>query len=255
MGRVFSPVLPLLGVIVIIGLVAGVLLFTWLTPPASVSPCTSIDREAYGIPLAVFSELPPLPSCFATIVHAYRAGRISDENFIDRSYFLQPEFFPGFEENGLSQWVMPSTTHYGAVGYASYPSSLRLPVQRGSRVSFRFFVRAGYGVRSYQGMRVSSSLNVLPEKSSTVQVVLDENATEGFVMGPTFPKFESSWVKEVWAHVTLAPDAPVGEITLSFSSGSPTRDVSLEVPSGRPYQDATYLLGSQPLLEVVLVST
>lgn len=222
----------------------------------SFDSCRGLDRSSYTIPPAVFSDLPSPPRCFASFVDAYHSNTFTDGVFFSEDFFLQPEFFPGFVDSGLPVWESPDPFHYGAIGYGYFPAEHRVFVSRGSTAHVRFFVRSGYGVRSYQGMRLLPKYRV-ENNSNSVSIQLDSNSANGFLLGPTFPKFSSSWVHAVDVTITLAPDAPQGDIPVTFE----TAPVSVEaaepwvIPSSAPYYDSTSYVGVQSFYRLIIVSS
>lgn len=170
----------------------------------SIAQCVDVNRDTYNLSPAIFSDLPPLPACFSTIVSAYHSGQFTDTSFFSREYFLQPEFYPNFSSQGLLAWTQPLYTHYGATGYGAYPNyhSHSFSPENSSPVSIPFFVFAGFGVRSLQQMTLVVRFEN-PSDADYFSAQLDDSSQNGFILGPTFPKFSSDWVHPVT--LTLSP--------------------------------------------------
>ncbi len=168
----------------------------------SIRNCVDVDRGSYALTPSIFSDLPPIPKCFVSAVSAYRSGSFSDVSFFDSSYYLQPEFYPHFVSQGLSAWKSPQYTHYGAIGFGAYPPSLTLSSSPPfSPISVSFFVFSGFGVRSLQSMTLHASVEN-PLDANAVSIRLDDVSQNGFLLGPSFPKFSNDWARAAFLEVT-----------------------------------------------------
>lgn len=234
-------------------LFAGIALFIFSPAPSPIqtASCLSADRSAYSyIPPAVFSNLPPSPACIRSLSDAFARNQIEDEFFLTSEYYLQPEFYPSFFTEGIPQWSSPVPSYYGAVGFGAFPISRTLNLTPNQPRTIRVFFHSGYGVRSTQGARLT--YQILHGTSQDVLVSLDENASTGFLLGPTFPKFSSSWVYPV--DITLTLSRPlVTPITLTFHTAPPSPEISsYGKSSSSRYFDITEYIGSRQAFQVVL---
>lgn len=250
------PIFLIIGGVVLVGIVAWVLLS--LQSPfvlqGNDSACQSVARESYGISPAVFEALPSPPDCLLSISSAFSSGKFTDTTFFTSDYYLQPEFYPNFMAEGLPQWQNPVASHFGLVGLSSYPFESRSGVLKGGEKSFRFFIHSGYGVRSYQAVRLEA---VLENQSDDqfVSLSLDEDSSTGFVLGPTFPLFSSGWVHPVELKVTMSANAPYKEYRIHLRS-VPVSSAFIEAhtPSGTSlFYDATYYVGPRILNGLTVV--
>jgi len=192
---------------------ATILFFLFFSSPSrpffsvdTIAQCVDVNRSAYNLSPAIFSELPPAPKCFTTIVSAYRSGQFTDTSFFSSDYYLQPEFYPNFTSQGLFAWTLPPHTHYGATGYGAYPNYHIISSSTfSSPTIIPFFVFSGFGVRSLQRMTLDVRFEN-PSDADFFSIELDESSRAGFILGPTFPKFSSDWVHPV--ALTLTPRSP-----------------------------------------------
>jgi hypothetical protein len=213
-----------------------------------------VDRDAYGISSAVFSDLPPIPSCFQSVVDRYQDGRFADAYFFTPAYYLQPEFFPNFVTSGLSQWQSPDASHYGVVGFGGHPATHRSGVLIGGQKSFRFFINSGFGVRGYQAGRLEAVL-VNPQDAPFVKVTLDEDSANGFLLGPTFPRFSPLWVHVVDVNVSFSKDAAYKDYVISFRSAEVSEEWfdAHNPPSATYYYNITDFVGPRPAFTLTVV--
>ena len=177
----------------------------------------SETRESYGIPENVFEELPVAPQDFEKIVSLLHENKFLNYRFFSEKYFLQPEFYPSFPENALNYWLSSSQTHYAAAGYGFYPVKQNIVVEKKSSNTIRFFVHAGYGVQSYQGIKINYAL---PENSGIgIEIIEPE-----FLLSPSYPKFTKNWAKEVDVKITTQENVSSGIYEIKFTVSSPSNE-------------------------------
>jgi len=217
-----------------------------------INGCIDLNRSSYNLPNAVFEALPPPPKCFVSIIQAYANGKFSDSGFFSKQFFSQPEFYSNFETQGLQYWENPVATHYGAIGYGSFPGSVSLSAKQGETVETRFFFHSGFGVRSFQGMRLEPEFEN-PADAQFVQVSLDEESQNGFLLGPSFPKFDKDWAKAVEVKIIILPGAVQKTVKIFLKTRAP--DSLLEEQwrnSHSLYYNATDFVGSMPVMQAIL---
>lgn len=217
--------------------------------------CKDLNRNAYRIPSAVFEELPKPPKCFSSIVERYHAQQFSDDFFFTHPFFSQPEFYPSFARDGLLYWTNPITTHWGAIGFGAFPSEQKVLIQPGQTVKTRFFFHSGFGVRTFQGLRLEP-LFENPSAKEWMVIELDSESQNGFVLGPSFPKFDANWVKPVDVQITLLPNAPVQQMSFFLVTQSPSAEKAEQWSTRYPnYYNGTSFVGSQNAVRVRLEIT
>lgn len=215
--------------------------------------CVDLDRSSYKIPPAVFESLPAAPKCFWSLVKRYQNKQFLDDSFFTPSFFLQPEFYPTFESQGLSYWLSPNATHWGAVGYGYFPSNKVLKGKQEETIHVRFFFHSGFGVRTFQGLRLEPFFENEVDQNKVV-VTLDSESQNGFWLGPSFPKFDSHWAKAVDVTILILPSALPGDVSFSLKTKPPFPDGAQAWSTlfGKSYYNATDFVGEQSIMRVDL---
>ena len=213
--------------------------------------CVDLNRESYGLTPAVFENLPVPPNCFVSVVQAYREQKFSDNFFFTPDFFLQPEFFASFEKNGLEYWKNPVATHWGVVGFGAFPTERALSIRPGQTIRTRFFFHSGFGVRTFQGVRLEPEWQGgIP---AGVEIGLDENSATGFLLGPAFPKFGAHWAKAVDVTVRALPFASSGDFSLVLKTKAPSESQKMQWQETLlRYFDATQFVGELPAMRLRL---
>lgn len=220
--------------------------------PPEIKGCVDLDRQAYNIPEAVFEQLPKPPKCFSSMIQAFNNSQFSDDFFFTQQFFLQPEFYPNFKEQGLSYWLNPNATHYGAIGYGAFPSEKEIKAKAGESYKARFFIHSSFGVRTFQGIRLEPEFEN-PENAEFVKVILDKESNEGFLLGPSFPKFDSEWAKAFNAEVIVSPAAPKKQIIIFLKAKNQSPEQALEWQKSREnYYNATDFVGERTAARLVI---
>lgn len=183
-------------------------------------------RKQCGIPLSAFEGLPLPPKDFSRMVSMMHSGTFTNYSFFSEGYFLQPEFYTSFPQAALPYWQNPDPRYYGAMGFGFFPAEQAIKVGKGSAAAARFFVHAGFGVETYQGVRIEASA---PEDADFLKIEVREPE---FLLGPTFPKFSENWGSAVDVKVSAAANAPAGEYRVVFSMAAPSAENSAEWAAG-----------------------
>ncbi|HZX19988.1 MAG TPA: hypothetical protein VFF13_03165 [archaeon] len=210
-----------------------------------------LQRSSYGVSSGVFSELPSPPNDFNVIVSLFHNGGFRDEFFFSEKYFLQPEFYPSFLETGLPQWTNPSTTHYAAYGYGSYPLRKTIYLKSGETAKTKFFFHSGYGVRSYQGVK----LVIEPENNGAKSFFAAKVSPNVFLLEPNFPKFEKNWAKGIEIIVDSQTETPSGSYKFFVKVVNPEKELSDKWKNeviGK-YFDAGFVSANKPVFELEII--
>lgn len=209
------------------------------------------QRKSYNISEAVFADLPEPPKDFNKIVSLYHNREFSDDLFFSEKYFLQPEFYPSFIKNGLNYWLNPPTTHYGAYGYGSFPIQKTVFLKPGETFKTKFFFHSGYGIRTYQGIKLEAIFDN-PKNKDFLDVSIKEPI---FLLGPNFPKFEKNWARDVILNVFAKENTPKGTYKMKIMVASPPEEYSTkwrEQIVGK-YFDAGFVSINRPVFELVVI--
>lgn len=187
------------------------------------------------LPDEMFSLLPVFPQDFYSVRQLIRAGTIKDLGALGADYWMQPEFFPNFEDIGLAVLQTPPENRWGAYGYLAYPADTISSIRPGESLDIYFFVKSSYLVETYQGIMFEHSFPAtasvlggeLPDGSSLVE----QNASQAakyltvkiepnpFVLEPNFPVFRPGGTVRVKATITAAPETPPGNYAVAFDTG------------------------------------
>lgn len=217
----------------------------------SSSPCVGVSRDSYPLDPAVFDLLPPLPPCLVSVSHSVESGSFSQLDWISEEYYLQPEFYPPFEEEGLRAWSDPSRTHYGAVGYGLYPFESILVLSPGESATVRLFLHSGFGVRSFQ----EGVLVARPDLPKYLSVSLDDVSSSSIVLSPSFPQFYPGWVHPVDVTITRSSSSPLTPMTVSLYSSSVLPSAQRFFPvEGEYYYSFTDFLGERLVGQITIIS-
>jgi len=174
----------------------------------------------YGIPNGVFEELPAVPADFNKIVSLMHKNIFKNYDFFSKDYWLQPEFYPSFRQNGLEYWQKADATRYGVAGIGFFPATQAITMKRGSEKTTAFFVHAAFGARTFQGIKLKA---VATGNADGLSVELLDAE---FLLGPSFPKFSSSWANRVRAKITASSEAKSGSYDLTFETVAPSAENS-----------------------------
>lgn len=242
-----------------IGIVFFFLLsFFFIQSPSSSSfsifGCENVDRSTYAIDSRVFSDLPTPPACLTSVARAFEHHWFSDAFFFSPDYYLQPEFYPSFFTDGLSKWNTPVASQYGAVGFGAFPHVQTLRASPGSTTPVRVFFHSGFGVRSYQGVRLTA-ITEIPEDADEVIVSFDSSSQSGFLLGPSFPKFSPNWVVPVDMNVYVSPTVPFHRIVVSIDTIPLEGSVSSALAESSPgtYYQSTDFIGSRTAFTLIVI--
>jgi len=173
------------------------------------------QRESYGVPTQVFSDLPPLPSDFGLLLQLLQENRLRFDQVPER-YWKQPEFLPKFEERALSFWKKPDATRWFVQGYGFYPAGESISLKRGEQKTVVAFVHTAFGVRTFQGMRLNPVMESNRSGFLSVQV---QNPI--ILLEPAYPKFYANWIQRVSLVVSVRENAPIGEYRVSLQPAQP----------------------------------
>lgn len=174
-----------------------------------------------------------------------------DINFFDESYYLQPEFYQSFSTIGLSAWKSPAHTHYGAVGFGSFPQTSSSIITSSSPRSFTFLVYSGFGIRSLQRMALVARFEN-PDDAKLVSFDLDDLSESGFLLGPTFPKFSPDWVHRAELTILSTPPSFSRPIVILVSTVRAAASFDDARVSTLPYFDSTDFVGEKVVYRLVL---
>ncbi|MFH0972121.1 MAG: hypothetical protein V1835_06165 [Candidatus Micrarchaeota archaeon] len=184
----------------------------------------------------IFKELPPFPKDFYVIKLLFELGKITDPGKVTADYWKQPEFYRGFDSQGVKMMANPPQGRWGAFGLGTYPGETVVLAPKQSEFETRFFIHTSWLVQTYQGMGLYS---VFPKSGSlqstsypddtkavqqdpeTIKQYFDVTVTPDVVLlEPAFPIFKEGWTQMVTVKVRVK-NPPSGKYLIGINSGSP----------------------------------
>ena len=165
-------------------------------------------------------EIPPKPSDFDSVLSKLRSE--ADICELSEDYYLQPEFYADswedgrhhYENHDYSRWLV-----YGHGAYPAYPKAVFTSNKVGEEVQICTLYHTSWGVETYQGLKL------IPEKSKYFDVVINPNE---FLLYPTFPNFDTEWVKKLNITVRIKQTPPIGTYNIVVDVVSPSREKNKE---------------------------
>jgi hypothetical protein len=188
-----------------------------------------------NLPPEMFSRLPQFPKDFYQIRTLVRTGRITDFGNLEDRYWMQPEFFPNFEEIGVPLLQHPPKDRWGAYGIAVYPADSVSTIEKGKRLDIFFFIKSNYLVETYQGVNL---VPVFPDSTSVQsgfqmpggakEVKQDPEKTKGyfdiqvepnpFILEPNFPIYNINGTRKVRITITAKEGTPPGNYIIGLDT-------------------------------------
>lgn len=188
----------------------------------------------------IFSSLPQIPKGFSETSYLLASGKYFSIGFLEKEFYTQPEFYPGFKENGLRFWEKPDPTSWGVIGYGTYPAYQSDTLKLGERENFVsvVFLYASYGVQTYQGV-------ALEQDSASKQYFDVSISPKNLLLDPTFPKFGKNWAEKIIITGRIKPGTPKGDYVIGINLETPPRELKAkwEFEHKNLYYDAASGIG------------
>ncbi|MFH0969842.1 MAG: hypothetical protein V1776_00040 [Candidatus Diapherotrites archaeon] len=181
----------------------------------------------------IFLSLPPIPADFAEVAYDLQIGRLYQIGTLGPGYYKQPEFyFNGLETAGVNRnyafkaWSQPNLQYWGDYGMLTYPNKQFDTVSLSGRKTFTatVFVTNGWNIQNYVG------INLVAGKEGTdffdLKIAEDQTGQPYFLLGPTFPKYSSTWATKVVIEGTVKPNTPPGVYTIGINPITPPKELN-----------------------------
>lgn len=208
----------------------------------------TLNRENYNIYLDkqgkdTFGNLPTAPKDFGSITYLISTGKKKDFESVEKAYFLQPEFFPLFEENGLPFYEEYDPRYIGTYGWGIYPSEQWLNSTPGTTGNLFFYFKTGWGIETWQGMNL--------KLESNCEGVTAEIENPLFITPPTYPEFcvkeicGEDWVRLMKVKISIEEGVPEQSCLLSL------RPISIPKEKNKEWFDkylTDYVAGTSSLV-------
>jgi hypothetical protein len=187
------------------------------------------------LPSQMFINLPDMPNDFFQIRQLIRLGRITDFENLEPEYWMQPEFFPYFEEIALPLLQNPPENRWGAYGIAVYPADWVSVVSPGDNLDLYFFIKSGYIVETFQGINL---VNIFPESAQMTTGIelpggiksVNQNTQMAeeyfdvkitpdlFVLEPNFPIYRINGTIKVKLSINVSENTPSGDYVIALDT-------------------------------------
>lgn len=189
------------------------------------------------LPEEMFNRLPTFPEDFYQVRELILSGEIIDLGSLSDEYWLQPEFFPQFEETGLPLLQNPPKDRWGAYGVIVYPGDSISTIVPGESIDLYFFIKSGYLVETYQGISLEAvypeSVNVEPglelpdgskqidQNSSEVKELFDVKISPDiFVLESNYPVYNLGGTQRIRVTVQVLEETPEGIYVVGIDTGT-----------------------------------
>ncbi len=194
-----------------------------------------ITRPDY-LPEEMFVRLPEFPEDFYNVRSLVRLSRITDFENLEEEYWMQPEFFPHFEDLGVPLLQNPPEGRWGAYGIATYPADSMATIIPGESLDMYFFIKSNYIVETYQGINLvqvfPDSVQIesgfeMPDGSKTVEQDGDkirehfsvDVSPNPFILEHNFPVYNVDGTRKIKVTITVAEDTPPGNYVIGLDTG------------------------------------
>ncbi len=187
------------------------------------------------LPSQMFVNLPDMPEDFYQIRQLIRLGRITDFENLEEEYWMQPEFFPQFEEIALSLLQNPPKDRWGAYGIAVYPADWVYVAKPGEKLDVYFYIKSGYLVETYQGINLEKTFpenaeittglelpggikKITQQPENTSQLFDIEINPNPFVLEPNFPIYKINGTIKVKVSVNISENISQGNYVIAIDT-------------------------------------
>ncbi len=132
---------------------------------------------------------------------------------IEKSYYVQPSFYPTWE---ATKSKPTDKTRWGVTGFGAFPAVEQYQVNNmvaGNSFTACTFIRSGWTIQTYQGMH----LEMIPASDLFDIRVTPENT----LLAPTYPAFIEGWAQKATISVTAKTFIPAGTYTFNLRASAP----------------------------------
>jgi len=166
----------------------------------------------------IFGGLPKQADDFSEIAYLFANGRYFAIEYLDESYYKQPEFYPHFKEYGLRYWTEPDPKYWVPQGYGSYPAEQWTTMGKNDEFTAIVFFYSSWGVQTFQGV------TLMPDSTSKEYFDI-EISPQNFLLEPTFPKVYDNWAYKIVVKGKPKAETPTGTYTIGINVESPPEDI------------------------------
>ncbi|MBI4043997.1 MAG: hypothetical protein HY393_04295 [Candidatus Diapherotrites archaeon] len=196
----------------------------------------------------IYSDLPSLPGDFGEVAYGIFNGQYLSIGLLGAEYYKQPEFYPGFKDNGFKAWTDFDPQYWTPQGYGSYPALQEDVLVLGKRETATgiVFVHTDWGVQAWQGARITSTAKTRECFDVTI-------TPDAFLLDPSWPRFGSNWGQRIEVIAQLKPACrKQGTYQVELEMVHPPKDLAAQwaLEHKNLYFSAAGMFSAGSLLEV-----
>jgi len=212
---------------------------------ASLRPSYCIDNNCID-PTIVFRELPPFPKDFNEVDimvenNQYPIAENFSKDIPDKNYYLQPEFYPSWEDQGVPLYTEFESGYspgfVGIIGYGSYPGDIVVdPIMPGQNFLTITYWHTSWAIAKFQGMSLiptypangetQMGLFVVKQNPSEVKKYFNvEIIPNTILLDPTYPLFGPEWAKKIRIKVHVKENTPPGKYLIGITPVDPPKEL------------------------------
>ena len=188
----------------------------------------NIDRSQYIFDVKTFAGLAPVPNDWAKYRYAYDLGKFYVLTDMKSEYYTQPEFYDDWFSLGIgyNEYAMDSCKN----GFFATPAVQRVYTKSGASIETYAVFRTSFCVGGKQAFAPKA---IYPAQGITYDgIEYTQNPEQvkkyitvsfspyGYVLGRTFPVFESNWAQKSKITIDVSPDTPKGLYVVSVGAQS-----------------------------------
>jgi len=163
-------------------------------------------------------NLPAKPSDFVNMKHRLEVGQLNDVCIFTDNYFLQPDFYPTWDDTYNLFYEHHDYSRWGVHGYGVYPALQGITLsnfKQGESFPICAFLKTAGGVETWQGVK----LVPIENEYFKIEILNQdyENYPNHFLLEPTFPEFSKNWAKKLEIKVTAKQNVPAGKYIIGFN--------------------------------------
>lgn len=135
---------------------------------------------------------------------------------LSEAYYLQPEFYGDSWTRGNYFYTNHDYSRWAVHGHGAFPANMMFQFGDptvGAWISDCLFYRTGWGVETYQGIKL------VPAESEYFDITI---TPDEFLLPPTYPVFSEGWVKRLTITVSIKKTPPAGTYILNVDSHAPS---------------------------------
>ncbi len=183
----------------------------------------------------IFSSLPAPPSNFSEVAYDIAVGNKFDIGTLGPEFYKQPEFyFIGTETAIVNQfwafnpWIERALNYWGEYGGTAFPSKQGDVLSKSGRKDFTstVFFTNGWNIQNFVGYYLVAD----SESQKYFDLTIEEENTGQpyFLLGPTFPRFDSTWATRLLVSGQLKEGTAAGTYEIHISPIAPPKDLEVK---------------------------